>query len=105
MPSTTLCVPLLLLVPLLAACAGPPPLGEGAQAILGGTVDPGDPAVVLLASYPKDLSVLDTCSASVISNTVLLTAAHCVDAANHPSYVYGVFPGADASPYPTLVEL
>jgi secreted trypsin-like serine protease len=105
MPPTILRAPLALLLPLLAACAAPPPLGEAAQAIIGGTVDPGDPAVVLLASYPSDLSVLDTCSATVISDTVLLTAAHCVDAASHPGYVYGVFPGADASPYPTLAEL
>ncbi len=108
MPSTTPLARIALLTlvaPLLAACAGPAPLGEATQAILGGAVDPGDPAVVLLASYPPDLSVLDTCTATIISDTVLLTAAHCVDAANHPGYVYGVFPGADASPYATLVDL
>jgi hypothetical protein len=106
MISRTLGAALVLLVPLMAACSAPPPLvGEAAQPIIGGALDPGDPAVVLLASYPADLSVLDTCTASIISDTVLLTAAHCVDETNHPNYVYGVFSGADASLYPTLVDL
>jgi hypothetical protein len=102
-------LPLLgLLLTSLAACSGPPPLGplgEAAEPIIGGTVDNGDPAIVMLASYPPDESVLDTCTASLISSTVLLTAAHCVDATNHPDYNYGVFLGPDASAYATLVEL
>ena len=99
-------LPLGLLPCLLGACAGPPPpVGDSAAPIIGGAMDQVDPAVVLLASYPPDMSVLDTCTAVAISDTVFLTAAHCVDMPNHPSYVYGVFPGADASPYPTLAAL
>jgi secreted trypsin-like serine protease len=105
MPSTISRVLPALLLPFLAACVAPNPVGEAAQAIIGGTVDPDDPGVVLLVSYPPDGSVLDTCSASIISGTVLLTAAHCVDTPNHPDYTYGVFPGADASTYPTLSDL
>jgi secreted trypsin-like serine protease len=49
--------------------------------------------------------VLDTYTAAVVSPTVLLTAAHCIDAANHPGYLYGVFTGDDASVYPNLAAL
>jgi V8-like Glu-specific endopeptidase len=68
--------------------------------IIGGTVDTGDPAVVLLASY--DHSTVFTCTAVVIAPQTLLTAAHCLD---HPGYQYGVFFGADASSYSTLAQL
>ena len=99
-------LPLLLVPSLLGACAGPPsPPGESEAPIIGGSLDSNDPAVVLLASYPPDMSVFDTCTAVLVSGTVLLTAAHCVDMPNHPNYIYGVFSGADASPYPTLVDL
>lgn len=91
----------------LAACAEPAGLELGAAAapIVGGTAAPDDHAVVLLASYPTDRSVLATCTASVIAPTVLLTAAHCVDPTTHPGWVFGMFPGADASAYPTLAAL
>lgn len=36
---------------------------------------------------------------------MLVTAAHCLDTPNHPGYLYGIFPGADASIYPRLVDL
>ena len=90
----------------LLACAGDAPsVGGHDQAIIGGSASPNDRAVMLLASYPANRSVLATCSAALISPTVLVTAAHCVDAANHPGYLYGVFPGEDASIYPRLVDL
>ena len=94
-----------LLACLLPACAGPPPVDEAASPIIGGTATTGDPAVVLLVSYPPDLSTFDTCTASVIAPTVLLTAAHCVDAKHHPGYLFGVFAGPDASAYATAAEL
>lgn len=88
------------------ACApAEPPLGEARGAIIGGTPDQGDPAVVLLASYPPDHTTLDTCTASVIAPGVLLTAAHCLDPDTHPDYLFGVFTGADASAYPTANTL
>jgi len=73
-----------------------------ASPIIGGTIDNGDPAVVLLAAYPSDHSTLFTCTAVVIAPQALLTAAHCVD---HPGFEFGVFFGADASAYPTLDDL
>ncbi|MCA9678399.1 MAG: hypothetical protein KC464_25460, partial [Myxococcales bacterium] len=87
-----------------------PPSGGPATAVRGDEIIGGGPAadddaVVLLASFPTDRSVLATCSAVAISPTVLLTAAHCVDAGTHPGYIFGAFLGADASAYPTLVEL
>jgi uncharacterized membrane protein YgcG len=88
----------------LAACEEPG-AGEARGAIIGGEDDPGDPAVVMLASYPPDHTTLDTCTASVIAPNVLLTAAHCVDPNKHPSYLYGVFTGADASAYTTANTL
>ncbi len=70
--------------------------------IIGGTMDSNDPAVVLLAAYPSDMSTLFTCTAVVVSPGHLLTAAHCLD---HAGYTFGVYYGADASAYSTLVEL
>jgi secreted trypsin-like serine protease len=91
MRSVTLFVALTAASPAMAA----PP-------IIGGEIDAGDPAVVLLAAYPQDRSTLFTCTAVVIAPNALLTVAHCVD---HPGFLFGVFFGADATPYPTLVEL
>ena len=88
---------------LLTACTTPVSVAE--QDIIGGTRSTGAAATMLLASYPANMSVLDTCSAVLVSPTVLLTSAHCVDSPNHPSYVYGVFPGDDASAYTTLAQL
>ena len=94
---------------LLAACTAAPdraaPLDDHSQPIIGGSASPNDHAVVLLASFPPNRSLLATCTAVVIAPTVLVTAAHCVDAANHPGYLYGVFPGEDASAFPRLVDL
>lgn len=90
---------------LVACAADGPTVATEQQAIIGGSAAPDDGAVVLLASYPPNRSVLATCTAVLIAPTVVVTAAHCVDATNHPGYLYGVFPGADASIYPRLVDL
>ena len=87
----------------LAACT--PPLTETDQGIIGGSRSSGASATVLLAGYPPDKSVLTTCTAVLVSPTVLLTSAHCIDTPNHPNYVYGIFPGDDASAYTTLALL
>ena len=87
----------------LVACSVSPAVERAP--IIGGTSDVGDPAVVLLISYPSNQSTFYTCTASVISPTVLVTAAHCVDAANHPGYVFGAFLGDDASAYSTVAAL
>ena len=80
-------------------------LGRAPSAVIGGAVDEGDPAVMMLVSYAPDHSVFDTCTASVIAEDVLLTAAHCLDPATHPAYGFGVFAGADASAFPTANTL
>ena len=84
---------------------GVEPVDEVGSPIIGGKADSGDPAVMLLVSYPADESTLDTCTAAVISPTVLITAAHCVDAATHPGHIFGVFAGPDASAYSTVTKL
>ncbi len=84
----------------LVASVASPAFGD--EPIIGGSMDANDPAVVLLAAYPANMSTLFTCSAVVVSPSHLLTAAHCLD---HPGYTFGVYYGADASAYSTLVEL
>src|SRR5258708_37544601 len=88
---------------LLAGCSAAVEV-QGA-AIIGGSRDRGDPAVVMLVSYPPDQSTAYTCTASLIAPTILLTAAHCVDAAHHPRYLFGVFPRDDATAYATTPQL
>ncbi len=87
----------------LAACT--PPLSISEHDIIGGTASNGTTATVLLAGYPASRSVVHLCTAVLVAPTVLLTSAHCIDAPNHPSYLYGVFTGPDASAYPYLVDL
>lgn len=96
----------LLLAAFLAGCGqADPEVGEASDAIIGGAPDPGDSPIMLLVSYPADHSTFDTCTASLISPTVLLTAAHCVDPLTHPGYEYGLFPDYDASAYPSANTL
>ncbi len=62
---------------LLAACSSAP-LGSRTEAIVGGTKDPGDPAVVTLIGTKGNSPDASLCTAEVISPHVVLTAAHCV---------------------------
>jgi secreted trypsin-like serine protease len=95
-----------LLIPAcIAPSAAPDAVGEAAAPIIGGTVTTGDPAVVLLVSYPQDESALDTCTAALIAPTVLVTAAHCVDPGTHGGHSFGVFTGPDASAYADIAQL
>jgi V8-like Glu-specific endopeptidase len=66
----------LVLVWLCVGCSGSIDTGSTAETeapIIGGSTDPGDPAVVALYTGNGSL-----CTATVVSPTVLLTAAHCV---------------------------
>lgn len=81
------------------------PTGHTAAGIIGGSPDEGDPAVVLLAAYSPDLTVLDLCTATLVAPDVLLTAAHCVDEPQHPDWGFGVFVGSDANGYGTASTL
>ncbi len=92
----------LLVLLLCAGCSAP---DARRAAIIGGVRDRGDPAVVMLVSYPSDLSTFFTCTASLIAPSLLVTAAHCVDAPNHPGHSFGAFLGDDASAYATAAAI
>jgi V8-like Glu-specific endopeptidase len=51
---------------------------ESNEPIVGGSIDDGDPSVVALYAQQLGAQTGYLCTASVISPTVLLTAAHCV---------------------------
>lgn len=55
------------------------PTAEDQDAIIGGTVDNGDPSVVALFIHQPSSSSGSLCSGTVVSSQAVLTAAHCVD--------------------------
>ncbi|MFO0555529.1 MAG: S1 family peptidase [Polyangiaceae bacterium] len=75
------------------------------DAIINGAADDADPAIVMLAAWPSDLSSLDLCTATLVAPDALLTAAHCVDPSTHQGYGFGVYFGPDANAYPTASTL
>jgi secreted trypsin-like serine protease len=60
----------------LTGCVAEPSIGEDTSPIVGGTVDTGDPGVVLLIH--ENSGNESTCTGSLVANNVVLTAAHCV---------------------------
>lgn len=72
-------------VVLLAGCGGYDidvgEIGSQQDTVIGGTPTSGDPAIVALFGRKADSDEGMLCTATVISPTVLLTAAHCVDPA------------------------
>lgn len=79
---------LLSLATILGACAAPLPTeasGATGSAIIGGSIDKADPAIVELIMETGDDG--GTCTATFISQTVLLTAAHCVVDENNPKVI------------------
>lgn len=95
-----------LLAALLSAtgCGGEPS-STVTDAIIGGEPTDGDHAVMMLVSYPDDHLSFDVCTATVVAEDVLLTAAHCVDPMTHAGRSFGVFPRSDASTYTTANTL
>ncbi|AUX45456.1 uncharacterized protein SOCE26_069470 [Sorangium cellulosum] len=68
--------------------------------IIGGTIDEGDPAVVMLQvarELPDGGTKRNVCTASVIAPTVLLTAAHCVTPNKVNGATVTAFFGTDSS--------
>lgn len=63
---------------LLPGCGDPGGAGSIDDAVIGGVIDNGDPAVVLLFAQKPNSNQGYLCSGTLISPTVVLTAAHCV---------------------------
>jgi len=76
----------------LAACAAQtaPDPGLEADAIVGGAVANGDPAVFQLKTVTPTPGGATTgsCTATLVTPTVLLTAAHCIDGATSQSVAW-----------------
>lgn len=93
---------------LLAGCTGAPAPGVTSRAIINGTADTGDPAVIMVVSQVPGSMQASLCTGEVISPHVVLTAAHCVDPATvgqgAKTYVYTqpVFDFTKAPPPGTL---
>src|SRR5438874_4194631 len=93
---TTVLVSLLTLAGCTGAAMGP---GVAEEEIIGGTVDTGDNAVVLLYMTVPGGTGGALCTAEVISPHVLLTAAHCTGGEDPTvtNAVWRVYLGADFS--------
>jgi hypothetical protein len=74
-------------------CHGPDaPVSSSAQAIVAGTVDTGDPAIMEVLSFKGNLG--SRCTATLVTPRILLLAAHCfVETPGFPQRF--VFPGND----------
>src|SRR5438105_518352 len=99
----------LLCLVVVAACGGTISRPEETPSpLIGGVTDNGDPSVVLVFAQQNGSSSGSLCTASVISPTVLLTAAHCVAAEEVGSNVtFSVFVGTDwnSSSGPAFMDL
>jgi hypothetical protein len=73
----------LILLALLSGCQDADRAGRSRFAVVGGELDPHDPAVVMVMT-PGGL-----CSGTVVSPRVVLTAAHCFSAGMATEVVFG----------------
>lgn len=69
-------------LPLVGCVIGDSAVGGNDEDIIGGTVDNGDPSVVVIFAHQPGQNAGSLCTGSVISPTTILTAAHCVDPAS-----------------------
>lgn len=64
----------------ISGCGAPDEMSaQDDSEIIGGTTDTGDPAVLALFAHKPGAQSGSLCTASLVSPTVLLHAAHCVD--------------------------
>ena len=88
----------LLLAAVAGGCGEPidPALAVGRQAVVGGAIDLGSPAVGALVPVspicgePAEASPV-TCTGTLVAPRVVLTAAHCVEGADTPQVLSVVF--------------
>ena len=81
------------LIAIADGCRGPDaPVTASARAIVAGTVDTGDPAIMEVLSFKGNLG--SRCTATLVTPRILLLAAHCfVETPGFPQRF--VFPGND----------
>jgi V8-like Glu-specific endopeptidase len=96
-----------LFVAISAGCLPSAPSDNGTRTedVIGGATDTGDPAVVALFSHQPGANRGELCTATLISPTVLLTAAHCT--LPQPGAIFeAVFnPTFNGAPQSTIVQV
>ncbi|HEX8951053.1 MAG TPA: trypsin-like serine protease [Polyangia bacterium] len=78
----------------LAACSAPAAVDSVSQAIVNGSTDNADPAVVMVLAHMPGSQNASLCTGEIVSPHVVLTAAHCLDPALvGTGSVFNVFTG------------